>query len=178
MTIQKPNIYLSLQADVQNKLQPASWVTFNFNFHSEEAEWTFEPSITKEEAIKSIKEAGTSLNDFHLRSASGKAIIFDYFTPTAKWMDQVCVELVSNQGSPCKAIVLCKSTGVFPLYIPFAPILNAFFFWLPFGDNGKSAHENSILRKKVEELSGFKILSETKRYSTSNFKRPKNGKEL
>jgi hypothetical protein len=52
MSIQKPNIYLSLQANVQNKLQPADWVTFNFNLHSEEAEWTFDPSITKEEAFK------------------------------------------------------------------------------------------------------------------------------
>jgi hypothetical protein len=92
-------------------------------------------------------------------------------------MDQVCVELVSNQGSSCKAIVLCKSTGVFPLSIPFAPILNSFFFWLPFGDNGKSANENSILRKKVDESSGFKVSSETKRYSTSNLKRPKKGKK-
>jgi hypothetical protein len=177
MSIQKPNIYLSLQANVQNKLQPADWVTFNFNLHSEEAEWTFDPSITKEEAFKAITEAGNDLNDFYLRSAKGDAIVFDYFTPAAKWMDQVCVELVSNQGSSCKAIVLCKSTGVFPLSIPFAPILNSFFFWLPFGDNGKSANENSILRKKVDESSGFKVSSETKRYSTSNLKRPKKGKK-
>jgi hypothetical protein len=174
MSIQKPNIYLSLQADIQNKLKPADWVPFNFNFHSEESEWTFDPSITKEEAFKAITEAGNSLNDFYLRSAKGDAIVFDYITPTAKWMDQVCVKLVSNQGSSCKAIVLCKSTGVFPLSIPFAPILNVFFFWLPFGDNGKNGHENSILRKKVEESSGFKVVSETKRYSTSN---PKKGKK-
>jgi hypothetical protein len=173
MSIQKPNIYLSLQADVQNKLQPADWVTFNFNFHSEEAEWTFDSSITKEEASKAITEAGNSLNAFYLRSVDGDTIVFDYITPTAKWMDQVCIELVSNQGSSCKAIVLCKSTGIFPLSVPFAPILNVFFFWIPFGDSGKNGQENSILRKKVEELSGFKVSSETKRYSTSNPNRPK-----
>jgi hypothetical protein len=178
MSIKKPNIYLSLQADVQNKLRPADWVTCIFNFHSEEAEWTFDPTITKEEALKAITEAGNSLNDFYLRSIDGDAIVFDYFTRTAKWMDQVCVKLVSNQGSSCKAIVLCKSTGVFPLSIPFAPILNVFFFWIPFGDGGKNAHENYILRKKVEELSDFKVLSETKRYSTSNPKKPKKGKKV
>jgi hypothetical protein len=178
MSIQQPNLFLSLQAAVQNKLQPADWLTFNFNFHSEESEWTFDPSITKKGAFKIITGAGDSLNDFYLRSAEGDTLLFDYFTPGAKWMDQVRVELVWNEGSPCKAIVLCKSTGVFPLFIPFAPILNAFFFWLPFGDNGKSANENSILLKKVEELSGFKVSSETKRYSTSNRKQPKKGKQV
>lgn len=177
MSIQKPNFYLSLQADIQNKLQPAGWLTFNFNFHSEEAEWTFDPSVTKEEAFRAVTEAGNSLNTFYLRSADGDAIVFDYMTPTAKWMDQVCIELVSNEGSSCKAIVLCKSTGILPLSIPFAPILNAIFFWIPFGDNGKNAQENSILQKKVEESSGFKVLSETKRYSTSNPNRPKKGKK-
>jgi hypothetical protein len=64
----------------------------------------------------------------------------------------------------------------FPLVFPICTnSLQRLFLLDSIRGHRKYAHENSILRKKVEEFSGFKVLSETKRYSTSNPKRPKKG---
>jgi hypothetical protein len=166
------NKIVAVQGNIQAKLRPATWIKWCYNLHSEEEKWDFDATVGKEDAIKAIVKAGNDLPDFFLREASDEVIIFDYFTPAAKWMDEIRVELVQTDSSVQARVVAC-ALGVLPVSIPFSFLLNALFCWLPFGDNGKNAHELSMLRKKVEEINGKSLKVKTLRRSQTNSKQSK-----
>lgn len=154
---------------LQNIVQPGNWIQRGRLRHSEECEWTFQPSITKDMAKEMVVQAGRNLKDFSLRSVKDDVIIFDYFTPTAKWMDQLRIEFVSRgDGQSLVAIVLAKSTGIFPLVVPFATLLSMIFFWVPFKDWGKTGHEIYLLQKEFQNVSKTSISARTTRYSLGN----------
>mmetsp|Transcript_5654 Transcript_5654/g.7759 ORF Transcript_5654/g.7759 Transcript_5654/m.7759 type:complete len:170 (-) Transcript_5654:19-528(-) len=168
-------VYISLQGNIQSKLRPGSWLPGIRNPHSEEVEWKFPESTSKETAMNAVSEAATSLDNFLERSndKESRTIVIDTFTK-AKWMDQVVLKFKEDgsDGGELKAQVECCATGFFPLIVPLAPLLNIIFCFIPFGDGGNCARTMKILQKKVTEMSGTEIESKTIRYSLTN---PKKG---
>lgn len=162
-------MYIRCQAMLQNALQPANWLRFDYELHSEECEWTFHESITKSMAKDFIVDATKNLKDFSLRSVRDDEIVLDYFTPTAKWMDQIRIELISRgDKQPLLAVVVAKSTGIVPLMVPLAPLLSILFIWVPLKDHGKTGEEIYQFQKEIEAISKTTVTSRTTRYSLSN----------
>lgn len=168
---------IALQATLQSKVCPATWLPGVRNFHSEEAEWTFESSTTPDDAMDSVWAAAEALPDFVGRSMDKnlRTIVVDTLTKK-KWMDQIRIKVSppGEDGTFCKARVVTSSTGFLPLIVPAAPFLNMVLFFVPFGDGGKCAQEMGVLRKKAGEILGAAIGSETIRYSITNPQRFKN----
>mmetsp|Transcript_569 Transcript_569/g.858 ORF Transcript_569/g.858 Transcript_569/m.858 type:complete len:173 (+) Transcript_569:178-696(+) len=166
-------IMVSLQASIQSKLRPATWLPGIRNVHSEECEWTI-VGLSSADALKSIYDAAKALepDDFIGRSidkASGK-IVVDTLTK-AKWLDQIRMTVTPIDSKSCKASVICSSTGFLPLIIPFAPIFNVVLCFVPFGDGGKCEESMETLRKMTVEIAtadGVHIDSKTIRQSLTN----------
>lgn len=56
----------------------------------------------------------------------------------AQWLDVVDLHFSADTETSTFVKVQSTSTGLFPLIIPFASILNCLLFWVPFLDNGKN----------------------------------------
>jgi len=133
------------QVAIQAKLQPAGWLPTNLkNMHRGEEEWSFESkdieavfsSYTKALEGK-LSQDSSFAKCFKLKTANEetKTITLHYLTPGAKWLDIYTLEFSeSENGVKCKAVGM--STGIFPLILPLAPVLNVALFWLTFHDHG------------------------------------------
>mmetsp|Transcript_34429 Transcript_34429/g.42431 ORF Transcript_34429/g.42431 Transcript_34429/m.42431 type:complete len:137 (+) Transcript_34429:624-1034(+) len=82
----------------------------------------------------------------------GKQIMYvAVLTPGAKWLDKMELKLKSQPDTQTPAEVVinarCYSTGLFPMTIPGAVVLNLLLFFVPFFDWGKCA--NSLKRVKT-----------------------------
>eukprot|EP00957_Ditylum_brightwellii_P153423 11676984-Ditylum_brightwellii.AAC.1 len=84
---------VSSQTGIQSKFRPASWIPGIRNVHSEEVEWAFPTSISKEQAMDQVSTAATSFDNFIIRLADKESgrIIIDTLTK-AKWMDQIIIK--------------------------------------------------------------------------------------
>ena len=165
-------IMISLQASIQSKLHPATWLPGIRNVHSEECEWTV-TGLSSDKILSSIYDAAEALQpDFIGRSinkTSGKVVV-DTLTK-AKWLDQIHVTVTPVDDKSCKASLICSSTGFLPLIIPFAPIFNVVLCFVPFGDGGKCAASMAVLLEKTMEITaadGVDIHSRTIRQSITN----------
>lgn len=163
---------VSLQASIQSKLCPATWLPGIRNVHSEECEWTI-TGLSSDSALSSIYDAAEALQpDFVGRSIdkTSRKVVVDTLTK-AKWLDQIRITVTPVDDKSCKASVICSSTGFLPLIIPFAPIFNVVLCFIPFGDGGKCAASMAVLRRKAEEVAaadGVVIDSKTIRQSITN----------
>mmetsp|Transcript_25884 Transcript_25884/g.34363 ORF Transcript_25884/g.34363 Transcript_25884/m.34363 type:complete len:175 (-) Transcript_25884:1-525(-) len=164
---------VSLQGYIQSFLHPGTWLPFAKKYHSEEAEWTFsqpKSTITTNEAMDAVWSAAQTLDYFVARTKndSNDTMVIDTFTK-AKWMDQIIFKFGS--GTAVVVHVEASSTGVFPLIIPFAPILNIFFAFVPFKDFGKNYSAMEKLRKETEKIMDSNIETKTIRRSLGNPRR-------
>mmetsp|Transcript_32158 Transcript_32158/g.46845 ORF Transcript_32158/g.46845 Transcript_32158/m.46845 type:complete len:169 (-) Transcript_32158:495-1001(-) len=166
---------VSSQTGIQSKFRPASWIPGIRNVHSEEVEWAFPTSISKEQAMDQVSTAATSFDNFIIRLADKESgrIIIDTLTK-AKWMDQIIIKFEEDivNGGVIKAKLECCATGFLPLVVPLAPAFNAILCFIPFGDNGNCGRTLRLLEKKTSELLNGKIESTTTRYSLSNPRKP------
>ncbi|XP_052802002.1 uncharacterized protein LOC128232473 [Mya arenaria] len=127
-----------LQAPVQGLLRPAMWLPCFHRLHSHTETWRVD--VEPAGFVKALQETVCALNDrgdfretfdIHRVSADGGFVRLFAFT-RAEWLDVVEVTRTNNGTYT----VTSFSSGLFPLIIPFACILNLAMFWVPFLDNG------------------------------------------
>jgi hypothetical protein len=148
------NALVRAQAGVQAWLRPGVWLPCARDWHHEVHEWA-SPSLGADELLdkvwsiaKDMELEGRALEQYDYDKA-GKRIVLNYFTAKAKWLDQLELTFVSA-GSGCTVRVRAYSTGVLPLLVPLAPLLNVIFMFFPFQDaNGKCNAEIEELRAEV-----------------------------
>lgn len=96
----------------------------------------------------------------------GSHVMVIHVFTKVKWMDQITVTFHGEKK--CKAMLVAESTGMLPLCVPFACVLNLGLFWCPFLDtNGRCGYSISLLRKEIEKISGKSMQSQTIRFSRS-----------
>jgi hypothetical protein len=170
--------WIQFQAGLQRMFQPGTWIPALKKLHSEEVEYTFDPTMT----VESIKDAivvaaQRETKDCFPRLWNGNSLQIDVFTPGAKWLDVITITLFGSSSSANKgysAKVVCNSTGFLPMSIPLAPVLNLFLFWMPFGDNGQSARQHYALAKAINAVGGAgTVTSRTIRTSLAGDQRRK-----
>ncbi len=148
------NALVRAQAGVQAWLRPGLWLACARDFHHEVHEWA-SSSLGADELLdkvwtiaKDMELEGSAFEQYAYDKA-GKKIVLNYLTAKAKWLDQIELTFVPA-GSGCTVRVRAYSTGVLPLVVPLAPLLNAIFMFFPFQDaNGKCNQEIEELRTEV-----------------------------
>ena len=74
-----------------------------------------------------------------------------YLTKGAAWLDVVTVTMDIEQ-STIKARGIGESTGVLPMTVPLAPILNIFLCWFPFDDWGNNKRYLTHIQRNLQTL--------------------------
>jgi hypothetical protein len=159
--------WIQFQAGLQRRCPSGNLIPALMKLHSEEVEYTFDPTMN----VESIKDAivvaaQRETKDCFPRRWNGNSLKIDVFTPGAKWLDVITITLYVSSSTSASARnpqdsdkgysakVVCTSTGVLPMSIPLAPLLNLSLFWIPFGDNGESARQHSELANAINAVKG------------------------
>ncbi|KAJ1623559.1 hypothetical protein T492DRAFT_1053722 [Pavlovales sp. CCMP2436] len=160
MPVLEPPVLLSRlvasQGSIQKHLRPAARVLLLRSVHSWYETWTAKIGLVAllYNLGKGLPELSASpeangfvyvLDNVHVakkgkpgeRRATLRILVFT----KVRWLDIVHVRVRENSNGEggaisCTCCVRYFSTGVFPLSIPGAPLLNSLFFWFPFGHNG------------------------------------------
>jgi hypothetical protein len=171
---------VSLQAAVQAWLKPAMWVPGVRSFHSEQHEWRV--AAPAGQVLEAVLAAAGELSrrgwsQYEVDKA-GRRVVLNYLTKVACWLDQV--ELRFEEAGPSSTVVRVHaySTGMLPLLIPLAPLLNILLIFFPFLDkDGKCGAEINELKAavagKVKQLESRVVV-----YSLGNPARRSAGKQL
>jgi hypothetical protein len=171
---------VSLQAGVQAWLKPAMWIPGVRSFHSEQHEWRV--AAPAGQVLEAVVEAAAGLttrgwSQYEVDKA-GRRVVLNYVTRVAKWLDQV--ELRFEEVGPSSTVVRVHaySTGMLPLLIPLAPLLNILLIFFPFLDkDGKCGAEIDELRAAVA-IKVKQIESRVVVYSLGNPARRSASKQL
>ena len=171
--LRKPskNPIIQAQADIQAGLKPAGWIPNVRKFHgADEQTWNLKLNNLDEkdgtnDKIMDIIQESTKKSGYLLQplKVSQTGFILDAYVITRLigWLDvitlKICfnkgTELLNNDKKEIKIIANSESTGFIPLIIPFAPILNILFCWVPFLDGRKNnTRYLKRIRKNIEQL--------------------------
>ncbi|KAL4223255.1 hypothetical protein ACF0H5_016727 [Mactra antiquata] len=126
-----------LQAPVQALIKPSMWLPCIHRLHSCKETWKTDCNLKefREAVISTVykiiaSQESTEFWDFHEVREDGT--FFRIFTFTrAEWLDVIEIKYIEGHYEVCS-----YSSGVLPLIIPFACILNIVFFFVPFLDQG------------------------------------------
>eukprot|EP00611_Tribonema_gayanum_P009622 TRINITY_DN1943_c0_g1_i1.p1 TRINITY_DN1943_c0_g1~~TRINITY_DN1943_c0_g1_i1.p1 ORF type:complete len:166 (-),score=46.57 TRINITY_DN1943_c0_g1_i1:532-1029(-) len=134
---------VKVQADIQKVLKPAMWLPVIRTPHYYSERWTSDGGDAAsflEDVQKSVAALESSTRDdgtlFRLSTAAGDTVTVCCFTKS-RWLDLVDIK-VAHESGKTQATVRGYSTGLFPLSIPGAVLLNPLFCWFPFDDHGFS----------------------------------------
>jgi hypothetical protein len=143
---------VSAQARLQARLKPASWVPGVRWFHSESAEWRVQGTPV-EALMDKVWSAAAELSSRgwsqHEQDKVGKRIVLNALTQGLKWLDQVELRFAEVEGGWTQVRVRGYSTGLLPMVVPLAPLLNVLLCLFPFLCFGKVGAELSELRDAV-----------------------------
>lgn len=125
-----------LQASLQAMLRPAMWLPGVRNLHCHKVTWQSDRPqldvlaalVNAVQQIKATDDTG-AFYDIH-KVDKDKFFLRVFCFTRAEWLDVVEIEVLKDQIE-AKSF----SSGLFPLIIPFAFLLNLVFFWVPFYDN-------------------------------------------
>lgn len=135
------------QSPIQAKLRPAKWLPFFRRLHSAKENWKID--LPMDEAFSKVQDSVNQLSDksyngqipFHYRAGRvswPKQEIHVFCYTKAQWLDVAELHFEQDGENSTLVKVESESTGLFPLVIPFAFVLNIFCFWFPFLDHGKN----------------------------------------
>lgn len=126
------------QSPIQGALRPAVWIPGIRNLHSSNETWII-PEATPEVCLEHLTSAVDRLSEtekMHINKIQhGRNFVQIFCYTEAEWLDVVEIEFQPGQERGTLAEARSFSTGLFPLMIPFAFILNMIFFFAPFYDN-------------------------------------------
>lgn len=147
------NPLIQFQSGLQASLKPAQWIPKMRDIHRYEMKigtfqisdnWHFLDIIHKAmEKSKLIPKKVMETNNGYIMEAY-------YYTPSTAWLDVVTLSIVINPNKNTMTINgLGESTGLLPLVVPFAPILNIMLCWLPFDDWGNNKRYLTDMKNNI-----------------------------
>eukprot|EP00924_Labyrinthula_sp_SR-Ha-C_P003559 maker-scaffold_53-snap-gene-1.8-mRNA-1 protein AED:0.00 eAED:0.00 QI:91/1/1/1/1/1/2/97/169 len=124
---------VQLQLPLQAAIFPGRCYPARLN-HCETEVWTINSSI--EQSFSLLSTIAASKQFKILKSESGSYLKLGCLTPVAKWLDIVELYFSSEDvetGKITKVKAMACSSGLAPLTLPFAPLINLALLWIPFG---------------------------------------------
>uniref|UniRef100_A0A7S2XCC4 Uncharacterized protein n=2 Tax=Lotharella oceanica TaxID=641309 RepID=A0A7S2XCC4_9EUKA len=105
------------------------------------------------ESLKThIEQAiGKELVEGSTVTRSGTTITVSTYTGTASWLNVIDLKVEKNPSLEQGGYLVeakASSTGIAPMYVPLAPVVNVALFWAPFPDGG-SNEENLMTLEKI-----------------------------
>lgn len=126
------------QSPIQGALRPAMWIPGIRNLHCRNETWVI-PEATPEVCLEHVISAVAILSEkekMHINKVRPGRNFVQIFSYTEyEWLDIVEIEFQPGQERGTLAKARSFSTGLLPLMIPFAFLLNMIFFFAPFYDN-------------------------------------------
>eukprot|EP01083_Nonionella_stella_P015135 42373_1 len=139
------NPCLKYQAPIAAFLRPGHWIPYIRNCHRQSTTWSLKSeSKTKgEEYVNTINDVfeHCQLIIYQSKATSYGFLIEAYdFTKCCGWLDIVILKVYWDDKTPLEVRIeaIAGATGVLPLLIPLAPLLNVVLCWVPFSDVGRS----------------------------------------
>ena len=143
----------------QARLKPAQWVPYIRNLHRYEMEIgkyklkDFTQSNDEKEIIQtmtSIILKSKLIPSKTMESNDGYIMEANYYTPKLAWLDVVTLNIVINKSDNIINIHgIGESTGLFPLIVPLAPVLNIVTCWFPFDDWGNNKRYLKTIQSNI-----------------------------
>eukprot|EP00042_Codosiga_hollandica_P025181 m.110082 g.110082 ORF g.110082 m.110082 type:complete len:171 (+) comp51791_c0_seq2:53-565(+) len=139
------------QAPLQAFLRPALWSPFGKRAHLDKQTWEVDqrPSEAFRTFLSAIEQCQASFKLIvsATNPASHTAQVL-CFTNVAEWLDVIEIEFrEAEHGSIAEVIGF--SSGVVPLLVPFAPILNVALFLIPFSDHQFNRKRLNLIRENM-----------------------------
>eukprot|EP00467_Chlorarachnion_reptans_P014333 CAMPEP_0114513144 /NCGR_PEP_ID=MMETSP0109-20121206/15392_1 /TAXON_ID=29199 /ORGANISM="Chlorarachnion reptans, Strain CCCM449" /LENGTH=205 /DNA_ID=CAMNT_0001692955 /DNA_START=214 /DNA_END=828 /DNA_ORIENTATION=- len=107
------------------------------------------------ESIKNIIEQAIGkdkdLPEKSVVTRERNVVTVSMLTGSARWLNVIDLTVEKNPSLEQGGYIVkakASSTGILPMYVPLAPVLNTALFWAPFPDNG-SNKENLLKLEKV-----------------------------
>ncbi|KAJ7387228.1 hypothetical protein OS493_004202 [Desmophyllum pertusum] len=126
------------QSPIQGVLRPAMWLPGIKNFHSRKETWII-PEATPDVCLEHLISAVAILSEtekMHINKVRpGRNFVQIFCYTEAEWLDVVEIEFQPGRERGTLAKARSFSTGLLPLMIPFAFLLNMIFFFVPFYDH-------------------------------------------
>jgi len=149
------------QGAVQAVIRPAMWFPGLRAIHQFQETWLL-GDTDQEKGADTLAEGVRNMSHeeyiFQLKKVNHEkkySFIEIHCYTRARWLD--VVEITFRQSKTHKqtvAIARAFSTGIFPVSVPAAPLLNALFFWLPFSDN---QFPEEVWLTEIKKASGLQI---------------------
>lgn len=131
---------VSAQAGLQRQLQPGTRVPLLRTAHAWQESWqvpadpaTFLAKLSDGLLAQNEKDSRGFVFVLDEADAQAGRAQVSVFT-RKRWLDIVTIELAPAGAAQSTATVKCVSSGLFPLSVPGAPVLNVPLFFFPFGD--------------------------------------------
>ncbi|KAL3858207.1 hypothetical protein ACJMK2_012809 [Sinanodonta woodiana] len=139
-----------LQSPIQALVKPAMWLPFLRKCHSYSETWKIDASpdefttsvLNALRCLIEMDDVGSYYDVHTVETEDGFIRIF--VLTWAEWLDVIEIKRTGN-----KVKVSSFSTGLLPLCIPFACLLNCVFFWVPFFDFGFNKTRLEKLREAM-----------------------------
>lgn len=126
------------QSPIQAAIRPAVWLPGIRNLHSKKETWII-PDATPEVCLENLVSAVALLGErekMHIHKVRPNRNFVQIYSYTEfEWLDIVEIEFQPGQERGTLGKAHSFSTGVLPLMIPLAFLLNMVFFFVPFYDN-------------------------------------------
>lgn len=126
------------QSPIQAAIRPAVWLPGIRKLHSKKETWII-PDATPEVCLENLVSAVALLGErekMHIHKVRPNRNFVQIYSYTEfEWLDIVEIEFQPGQERGTLGKAHSFSTGVLPLMIPLAFLLNMVFFFVPFYDN-------------------------------------------
>ena len=149
------NLIVVKQSRLQAYLRPGTWISAIRKPHQgKKRVWEFLPE--NKDMLEKILTETLDLVNYQVQAVKqtkkGYEIEGWYLTPKWGWLDIITLKVDTQPSDSANLRVEASSvsTGLFPLSILFAPVLNCLFFFIPFLDYGLN---DRCLDKVEKELS-------------------------
>ena len=140
------NPLILLQAKIQAFIKPGTWIPCASCVHkAKPRKWNFSLNNSNNNielmvsiVTQSLEESGLMVQPY-IEKNYGFEIKAFAFTRICAWLDIVTLKVkCKNNINNVEIDAISESTGLAPLWMPCAPLINIIFFWVPFYDNGNN----------------------------------------
>lgn len=161
------NPLVQLQSTLQASLKPAQWIPYIRNLHRYEMEIGkykmkyFTKSNDEKEIIENMTSIILKSNLIPtktMESNDGFIMEANYYTPKSAWLDVITLKISINKSNN-EIIIngIGESTGLIPLIVPLAPVLNIVTCWFPFDDWGNNKRYLKSIQSNINSNINSKL---------------------
>ena len=148
------NPLIQIQSGLQASLKPAQWIPKIRDIHRYEMDLGEYSLNNTKDIIYDIRlsmEQSELIPHKIIQTSNGYIMEAYYYTPSTAWLDVVTLNMIINKQNQSITINgIGESTGILPLTIPMAPILNMILCWAPFDDWGNNRRYLVDIQRNIQ----------------------------